>query len=56
MESELITAEPETATPELLPRLSPLLAPDVMRWINHQFLRPPESDHPVFATRRPRSS
>jgi hypothetical protein len=36
------------------PRLTPLLAPDVMRWINHQLLRPPEPEfgHPLLAGRR----
>ncbi len=57
MQSESTTAEPATATtPELPPRLSPLLALDVMRWINHQLLRPPEPDHPVLATRRTRQA
>jgi hypothetical protein len=32
----------EDIAPAFFPRLTPLLAPDVMRWINHQLLRPPE--------------
>jgi hypothetical protein len=35
---------PEDIAPTFFPRLTPLLAPDVMRWINHQLLRPPEPD------------
>jgi hypothetical protein len=44
---------PEDIAPTFFPRLTPLLAPDVMRWINHQLLRPPEPGpaHPLFGRR-----
>jgi hypothetical protein len=46
----------EDIVPAFFPRLTPLLAPDVMRWINHQLLRPPEPepDHPLLGRRRHR--
>ena len=51
-ETSLPTSHEDIA-PVFFPRLTPLLAPDVMRWINHQLLRPPEPepDHPLFARR-----
>jgi hypothetical protein len=44
----------EDIAPTFFPRLTPLLAPDVMRWINHQLLRPPEPEpgHPFLSGRR----
>lgn len=48
------TGRHEDIAPSFFPRLTPLLAPDVMRWINHQLLRAPEPEpgHPFLSGRR----
>jgi hypothetical protein len=41
---ESAPADRHDCAPAIFPRLTPVLALDVMRWINHQLLRPPEPD------------